>query len=407
MTTRQTIQNLHNPNNPVDHLKSGYDNNNIPSDFTIPSCGIEDAEVALHNLFDKEIGFTSRTVKGRSGPIQMNKPNVYFAAGERFAISKKLRPTRDLNNALLLPLISIRRLSIEQTSEDITQRGINQHTGELIIKKRLDSSDMDYQNLLNRYIFKNLPTDGSVPTSRRQQLSGSIDSELSERGALLEPLLNQNVYEIISIPQPQFYTGNYEVIFWTTHFLHMNYLIETFMSSFLPQGKMFRLETSKGYWFMAYVEDTMSSQDNVEDFTDQEKLVRYSFNVKIKGYILAVQHPTNAVPVRRTISAPQVFFEIQTAPGAVESKKAVERPNSTGDQFILTDIELNSETTQPETTAEKFLLKKQITNPRKGTVQTKYIQISDQNKRKGETIYKASDLETIMEMLFDKKEPAK
>lgn len=403
MTTRQTIKNTHDPNKPVDHLANGYDDTNSTSEYTIPSCGIEDAETALFNLFDKEMGFTNKAVNGKNGPIQMKKPNVIFSTGERFAIVKKLRPSRDSNNAHLLPLISIRRQSLEQTDQDITQRGINQNTGVLTIKRRLDSSDMDYQNLLNRFMFKNQAP--SAVTSRRTP--DSIADDLMEQGALLDPQLTQNIFEIISIPQPQFYTSTYEITFWTTHVLHMNYLIETLFSSFLPQGKMFRLESPKGYWFMAYVDDMFTSKDNFDDFTDQERLVQYSFNLRIKGYMLASNHPTNEVAVRRTVSAPQVSFDISQFPGEVDTKKNVERPNETGDQFVLTDIELDQNEKQLETTMQKYLLKKKVINNVKGTVETKYIQITDQNTRKGETVYKASDSKTLLDMLYEKKEPRK
>ena len=78
------------------------------------------------------------------------------------------------------------------------------------------------------------------------------------------PNLGDNVWEVISIPSPQFFEAKYEIIFWTSYTQHMNYMIQTLMNAQLPQDRMFKLNTSKGYWFMAYMEDGgMESKDNL------------------------------------------------------------------------------------------------------------------------------------------------
>jgi hypothetical protein len=102
-------------------------------------------------LFDKQIGFRNTVIPdGENGPLNINKPYVIFATGERFALVKKLKPPRDKSKQLMLPAISIRRRSITQTPEDITGRGMNQFTGDIVIKRRLAAQDRDFQNLLNK-----------------------------------------------------------------------------------------------------------------------------------------------------------------------------------------------------------------------------------------------------------------
>ena len=92
--------------NPIDkreRLPTGLEGQNIPDDFYIPPCGIEDIDRAIFNLFDKEIEFAIAN-KGETVRV----PTV-FATGERFALLKRNQPIRDENDALILPLISIRR----------------------------------------------------------------------------------------------------------------------------------------------------------------------------------------------------------------------------------------------------------------------------------------------------------
>jgi len=88
--------------NPVDHLSSGYEGSS-PTDYTIPSCDIEDVDISLYNLFDKQIGFRNAVIPdGENGPLNINKPYVIFPVGERFALIKKLRPPRDKSKQLML-----------------------------------------------------------------------------------------------------------------------------------------------------------------------------------------------------------------------------------------------------------------------------------------------------------------
>ena len=86
---------------------SDFDGNNSPEDFTIPSIGIEDIDRAIFELFDKKLSFEVKS----QGKLQ--KVPVIFAAGERFALTRRKNPLRDKDNALILPIISIARNDID------------------------------------------------------------------------------------------------------------------------------------------------------------------------------------------------------------------------------------------------------------------------------------------------------
>lgn len=390
------------PRNPEDHLSSGYQDSS-PTDYTIPSCEIEDVDVSLHALFDKHIGFRNTTIPdGENGPLNINKPYVIFATGERFALVKKLRPPRDKSKQLMLPAISIRRKSITQSPEDITGRGMNQFTGDIVIRRRLAAQDRDYQNLLNKLAIDGLNPGG--PGSRRAQGENGPSVDLgTAQGALLDPKLGNNVWEIISIPQPQFYTATYEVTFWTTHTLHMNYLIMTLLAAQLPQGKMFRLNTPKGYWFIATIADEVSSADNLDDFKEEKRVIRYTFQVMVKSFLLAPNGPGVPVPVRRTISATDISFELETTPGSVKAPQGPTRPVDGG--FTLTDIEQDPGTAQTPTTDQRLLVQKTIYNPVTGRSESKYARVLETNQKQGETVYYASGFESLEEFIAAIKSP--
>ena len=87
-------------------VKNEREGTNIPTDFEIPQCGIEDLDRALFNLFDKRLAFS---IKVNNIP---KKVPVVFSTGERFALTRRAPPVRDKNNALILPIIGIKRNSI-------------------------------------------------------------------------------------------------------------------------------------------------------------------------------------------------------------------------------------------------------------------------------------------------------
>ena len=408
MTTRPTVQ--HDSRNPAvtPPLPTGYSPGAAaPDDFFLPSCGIGDADEGVFDLFETELGFTTREmeVKGQEGKQSIHKPSVIFSTGERFAVAKRLRPIRDSNKAMMLPTISIHRPGIQQTSQDIMGRGRNQMTGEFTIKRKLDSSDRDYQTLVNKMFLQNVP--GTLQSRRPQGENKS--SRFVKQGKLLAPNFGNNVYEIITLPAPQFFTAKYEVVFWSLYMEHMNYMIETLFGGFLPQGKEFIVKCEKGYWFRALVGDEFESQDNTDDFTNEKKLLRYSFTLEVHGFMLAPNGPGNAVPFRRHISAPTLSFEMEGLPQDTSGVALTtvadrwKREDNSANDFLLSDIELDNTKAQTPTVKERFEVQKEYIDPVTGRRTHQYIKLSDQHQTKSETSYKASDSETLAEFLFPDK----
>ena len=95
----------------------GYEGSDIPDDFVVPSCTLEDVDRAVFNLFNGQIPL-EYVQKG-----EVKKIPVIFATGERFAVLRRKEPLRDKANALILPLISIMRTGVSQTPESGTGPG--------------------------------------------------------------------------------------------------------------------------------------------------------------------------------------------------------------------------------------------------------------------------------------------
>lgn len=326
----------------VPGLPSGYEPGNTPN-LVVPPCGIEDVDEALFNLFAKEITFQVK----KSGAEGLEPVHVIFAAGEKWASVKKAIMTRDRVKSLRLPLISIGRTGLVQSdSGDITGRGVNQHTGEIVIKRRLDHNDRDYQKLVNRLLIKNQDNVAVAPADAAQnQLSTTrtIGEDLSDpdvaQGGFLATNVRRNVFEVISVPTPQFYTANYEITMWAQYTQHMNSMVELMLSSMLPQVKGWRINTRGGYWFVARLsDDTINIETNFDNMSQEERTLKYKFNVEVKAALFVSSAPGIPIPVKRYVSAPDVDFTISTYAGEL-----VEEPFlGSDDPTLPSSIESNA-----------------------------------------------------------------
>ena len=72
-----------------------------------------------------------------------------------------------------------------------------------------------------------------------------------------------------------------------------------------------------------------------EDFTDDERIIRTTFNLKVPGYLLGETYPGAPNRVRRFISSPQVSFEMNFVDGAVQTNVSTGVPSADPEDFIL------------------------------------------------------------------------
>ena len=263
----------------------GYEGELRPSEFTIPSCGIEDLDVAIFNLFDKQIPLYYE-IQG-----QQKKIPVVFATGERFAILRRKQPLTDKSGALILPLISITRGNIENNP----QKGIanNQMFPEVVARK-ISDKNTEWRQLNNFEGFQHIKH-----TTKKGKTSYSLKHQV-----------DNNIYETIEVPPVKYFGATYEISVWSSFTQQMNDILTTIMSSYTQNpGQQFKVESKKGYWFPAFVESSFSQDSTYSDFTDQERFVKYNMTINATGFILAPNIPNGKVSLKSIISAPTITFE--------------------------------------------------------------------------------------------------
>jgi hypothetical protein len=331
-------------------IPTGYEGNNVPDDFQIPTCTIEDVDRALFHLFDKDLPLLYKVKEG------MNRIPVPGQAASRRKAA------------------------------------------------------------------------GTVPLKYRG-------------GRLLEVDIGKNIMEVITIPPVKYYTSTYEVTFWAQYTQQMNDMIMAMMSLYQNNHKRtFRLETDKGYWFVASVGDSLSPGNNFDDFTDNERIVRYSFEVTVPGYIVGGGYPGAPSFLRKFVSAPEISFDNTQVGGAPFGRPVGSVPSGLPDRYMLQDISPESDPIPGAAIAEKgqiiggpdassdsrdlgksggfgaprpvssttiggftggaedIELVSTVIDPFTGKKRTQLLKIKTRNQRKGETVYReqiTNDLDAI------------
>ena len=203
--------------------------------------------------------------------IQGRKVPVLFGGWERFAQMQdnkqddNLNRMRDPSGMLILPLISIRRGDVTYNTERFV---FQQADGapRVKISERVAMSNFD----ANRRV----PFDGPhmYSTARRRS--------------------DAPVMEIATVPYPDFVTIPYTITFWSSYVRHANYFNDRVWQNAYPTDL-----TYKGYYFYAFI-DSGTNENNEENYTDEERIIRSSFTMTVDGYLIK----KNDVNVTRTAS---------------------------------------------------------------------------------------------------------
>lgn len=281
----------------ANRIRGGYEGENH-SEYTIPSCGLEDVDKAVFNLYNKDLPFFY-DLNG-----ERKKIPVIFATGERFAVLRRKKPLTDKNDALILPLISIVRNSIDQ----VPSKGMsNNQMLPFVFKRKLSSKDLEYRQLNN---FEELD---NVDIKKKDIFKKNTNIN-SQQGA--------NIHEVIEIPPPKYFGVTYEITFWASFTQQMNDMLGIMMNAYTNNpGQQFKIESDKGYWFTAFVDSTLNQANNYSDFQDTERFTKYTLNLQATGYVIAPDIKGGKRSLRSFISAPDISFDVSSFPIDLEPQQ--------------------------------------------------------------------------------------
>ncbi len=188
---------------------------------------------------------------------------------------------RDRDGRLILPVIHIRRTGVDPASETHTALGIN--VPRLQVARLVSEKTSDLANL-----------DQNRPISNRR-------------------LRDSAVYEVWSIPYPSANSLTYKVRVQVQYQTHMNEMIEkilnrleffnvpSFVISLAHENKDAGIKTGDGsteltpekssdfdvreplsdYYVVGYIEGALGDEGNMDEFTDQERILQLQFNFRV------------------------------------------------------------------------------------------------------------------------------
>ena len=104
------------------------------------------------------------------------------------------------------------------------------------------------------------------------------------------------------MPAPVYFMATYEITIWTQYTQEMNNLLAAIATeNHFSARPSYRIETDKGYYFVAYFENSISPGNNFEDFSEEERIVRSTLTVKVPGYFLGTTYKGSPNKIRKFV----------------------------------------------------------------------------------------------------------
>lgn len=219
---------------------------------------IENIDTAMYNFIDIQMNLHAHDGKG------FRKVPVVMASSERSALSKGDLRVRDEEGALIMPIITIERVSMVKSPTD---KGT---------------------------VWANVPAldkvkGGNIPTMQRV-IQGKTSNfknahALKKHGQLNFPSkVDKTVYQTVSIPLPVYVTIMYEITIRTEYQQQMNELVVPFMT--VPGGINYIIIRDENHRYEGFIQQDYSHQNNISNFSNEERKFETNFSIKVLGHLI-------------------------------------------------------------------------------------------------------------------------
>lgn len=222
---------------------------------------LEDIDRSVYD-FVKNLNLQVRTNKGAK------QVPVLWATSERSFLSKNEKEIRDSQGALIFPIISIKRSSFTKSlkSSGVYQGNIPEVNDEKggalsIIRKIYQDKTKNFANADAKRLYG--------------QGNYRYDNE-------------KVVFQTISIPMPVNVDLMYEITIRTDYQQQMNDLVLPFATrpGTINYVKLFTGE----HKYEGFIQDQYSSQDNLSNFSSEERKFETKITLKVVGYLVGEAH---------------------------------------------------------------------------------------------------------------------
>ena len=215
---------------------------------------IETVDMAMYNWINENLNLHATTNEG------WKKIPVRWVAPERSIQSKErlLREFRDISGALILPIMTLQRTSMEK---DLGWKGeVTAAVGTVPIARTIQQGKTG--NFVNADNKRN-----------RNQLN--FKTKKSD---------NRVVYRTVNVPIPIYITTMYKISVWTEFQEQMNELVTPFMT--VPGGINEIILENDGHRYEAFIQPNFNQDDNIANMDDEERKYITEIEVKVLAYLL-------------------------------------------------------------------------------------------------------------------------
>lgn len=247
---------------------------------------IETFDQAIKDWFDLTVD--AKVTHPADGSLK--KVPVVLSAGERWASSRTKKGLRDANGVLILPIIFLRRTAI---APDPSMKALGAETPTIQVSRKIS------------------------------QKTGQLQQDSSNRAAALKLPSTSAVYEVTTIPFPDRGVISYELVVQSQYTDQMNNIIQkviheldlqkSFVAPFYNDHRHPQLGVPfeergktpvRGGYAVGYFDTDMSDSGNFEEYTDQERIVKWSTTFRVPYvFQLDPEGEKPAVQVERTVFA--------------------------------------------------------------------------------------------------------
>ena len=244
---------------------------------------VETIDRAIRDWFDKTVDARVKTPQS-----ELSKVPVQFSQGERWSAGRSQQTFRDENGVLILPIIALRRTNI---TPDPTKMALGVQTKNIQIARRIDPK-----------------------TTKIKNLEHMKPAEIAKKYPA--------IYDVYSIPYPDRMIVNYQLIVQTQYITQMNDIVQklwrscdiqkSFVAPFENDGRQPPRSSQFGDaytrstpmtkpYVVGMLEESASDSGNFEEFTDTERIIKYSTEIKVPCVLQTTPEGTQpSIKVERT-----------------------------------------------------------------------------------------------------------
>jgi hypothetical protein len=222
--------------------------------YEIKKVTLETVDQAVYDYFDKRLAVSVDTEREKV------RVPVIFATGERWKLVRDNKGLRDQNGTLILPLITVRRVRIDRNPG---MHALAQETPNITVSSLVHEKSSNIANMVQDRRVRGFP----------------------------EPK-RPVVREYLTVPFPDFCTIFYEIGIWSQYQTQMNEILEKIFYNYdhldsfiMPVEYDGKSRKGNSYYFVGFRED-VAPQSNVQEFTDQERIIKYSYTIKTPAYLM-------------------------------------------------------------------------------------------------------------------------